>query len=58
MEDKALTNEEKRFAETYHIPEEHMIFYRFLYERERRYQIIITVLICLIVIIGTIAIIA
>lgn len=51
-----LTDDEKRFAEVNHIPEEEVVFYKFLYERERKYKIIIAILICLLVLIGIIAI--
>lgn len=53
-----LTDEEKRFSEVNHISEEVMVFYKFIYERERKYKIIIAILICLLVLIGLIGIIA
>lgn len=53
---ETLMDEEKRFAEVNHIPEEVMVFYKFIYERERKYKIIIAILICLLVLIGIIAI--
>lgn len=55
---ETLTDDEKRFAEVNHIPEEVMFFYKFIYKREKRYRIIIAILICLLVLIGIIGIIA
>ena len=51
-----LTEKEEKFAEIYHIPEENMLFYKTIFNKERKYKIIIAILICLLVLIGIIAI--